>query len=330
MSATSTPTATLFAASLERLNDNGTIDLLRQIAAAVDDQSRLLSDRLGDEASRMRREVQMLADELRAAAQQDRAALALLQQRLTVHLGGAAPPAAPPDLPAERRQVERVLAQVVTALSPGQALIHDFVDRLTPSSLYRLDASAGKAELVGRLGWPLVALCASGGRAYGVLAVGGRTQLAEVDPYTAQVRFIGELPGWIGGLCEHRGRLLGVGQGGVWEIDPATGRAQALAARGRWPELPGPVAVDKGGQAYVAVRSGEVVYLASLDLERRDTTILGAIGHGFLGGLAFLGDVLYAAPGDGRLIEVDPRTGRATRELPMAPVRAFSGLTRWP
>lgn len=212
------------------------------------------------------------------------------------------------------------------------------------TALFSVDPATRTARMVGAFRFP------SDGRNHAMtdLAVDAMGQLTGVtqdalytiDPDTAGCTLVRALPSghifvgltWlpVGVLDPSAEVLLGADtMGGLWRIDPATGRSTAAGTLPTGWAVSGDVVSIAGANTYATVRRttgmSTTDSLATLTFNgtRVTMTNVGAVGFPSIYGLGYWRATLYGFTRMGELLTINPGTGRGTRVS--MPTMQFSG-----
>ncbi len=206
------------------------------------------------------------------------------------------------------------------------------------SSLYQLDLSTGKAELVGAIANDVYDIAFAGSQLYGLKQETDRetTQLVTINPDTGESTVVGDIGFYVVGLAYNpqNDTLYASAAKQLIAIDRATGRGKAAIKVSRGKRNCGEITFNDNGQAYITLIGSDCKkLLASCDLSRNKVKIIGDIGFPDLASMEFIDDVLYGVTGnffdlgkDGQLIRIDTKTGKGTLVTQTDPLGRWAGM----
>lgn len=264
--------------------------------------------------------------ELRRRQEEDHAALA----RLAARCDGLPPPTSQPGVAPAATQ-----APVVP---PPPCLLCDWLGGNSPSSLYRLDPTAGRATRIGAVGeWTvldLLGLDPPRGILYGLGARENRTHLLRIDPTTGTVVETVALPRWVNALAARGDEIFGVGGDVILRIVPpgptaGAGRCEEAPLRGGPRRLMGPLVFSSPDEALVTVEASDGLWLAALSLREPGARLIGPVGRARVNSIALVRGRVFTASTEGQIIEIDPRSGHGRLILTTDPARPWGAITGW-
>lgn len=200
----------------------------------------------------------------------------------------------------------------------------------SPSNLYTIDSTTGTATLVGSIGYADVTDVAFRDNVlYGITF----SKFVAIDPATG----IGTL---IGSLGYSGMNALAVSDSGVFyaastsgtfiNINEETGSGIYIGDFGSGLDSSGDMAFANDGTLYASInRSGYTTdWLATIDLQSGQATLIGNFGYSDVWGLSFLNDQLYGVTSTGSVLQIDMVSGVGT-EIGSNAIN-FGGLTTSP
>jgi len=204
-----------------------------------------------------------------------------------------------------------VVSSMVWALSAQAAYL---ITRW--SDLYQYDIKQGTTTYIGRTGWGMQDIAMASNRLYGVAFSG----FYSIDVNTGHSSLIRRSAVFAG-----RNALVGspdgsnlyiVSQGGRFGRLSDTGQYSLIGSLGSYEGRAlfsrGDMAFGADGALYATVNNGRGNYLATIDVNTGQATVLGDIGYRAVYGLVFLDGTLYGTTADHNLIEIDQTTGQGT------------------
>jgi hypothetical protein len=199
----------------------------------------------------------------------------------------------------------------------------------TADTLYIYDPDAGELSLIGLFETDADDITdlavAPGGTIYAI----SNRRLYTVDDATARATFLADVPGLsnVGMTFLPGGVLLATDKdGGVREIEPATGAVTEIGAFGGGFATAGDLVAVADGTLYAISDEGPIGdefdnnWLLTVDPTTAVASGVGQIGHGGVFGCAYSGGRVYAFTRTGDVIEIDPATGAGSlhRSFPVA------------
>ena len=183
------------------------------------------------------------------------------------------------------------------------------------SDLYQYDINQG-ATYIGRTSWGMKDIAMASNRLYGVAFSAfysidvntGHSSLIRRDFGFAMINaLVGSPTGDTLYALSKGGRFARLSDTGQYSLIGSLGSYEGRALFSR-----GDMAFGADGTLYATVNNGRGDYLATIDVDTGQATVLGDIGYSAVYGLVFLDGTLYGTTADHDLIEIDQTTGQGT------------------
>ncbi len=181
--------------------------------------------------------------------------------------------------------------------------------------LYQYDINQGTTTYIGRTGPGMTDIAMASNRLYGITF----SAFYSIDVNTGHSSLIRNV-GWLGlnalvgspdgsnlYTASYSGQFGQLSDTGQYSLIGSLGSYEGRALRSS-----GDMAFGADGTLYATVNNGRGDYLATIDVDTGQATVLGDIGYSAVYGLVFLDGTLYGTTADQNLIEINQTTGQGT------------------